>query len=277
MIRTFQALLILFAMGGAAAAHSAAPQASDCSSRNADPKAAVAACSQTIDSARSDKPTLLSAHFERGLRYLQLAMPERQRGDCDAMVGLAPDDPRGYDCRGMMFGALKQYDPAISNFSQAIQLDARDVIALLGRGTALQLKGDFAGAIPDYDGAIKLNPADVIALNNRCWSRAVQGRDLDAALADCNEAIRLDPAGANNYNSRAFVQFRLKHYSEAIHDSDVAINRDGRDGTSFYIRGLAKRALGDRAGGRADIAIAKSLDPTVAQVYRGYGIRAVGE
>ena len=31
------------------------------------------------------------------------------------------------------------------------------------------------------------------ALNNRCLTRAVMGASLDAALADCNEALKLVP------------------------------------------------------------------------------------
>ena len=38
--------------------------------------------------------------------------------------------------------------------------------------------------------SLRLNPKDVEAYNNRCWARTVIG-DLQAALKDCNEALRL--------------------------------------------------------------------------------------
>jgi len=277
MIRIVQAILVLLAMSDCAAVHSATPipPAPDCSIPTADMKALIAGCSRAINSGTLDKSALATAHFFRSFGYAHLSQPERMRGDCDAIVALEPDDSLGYDCRGDMSGAAEKYDAAIANFSRALQLNPRDGLALLGRGDALQLKGDFAGSIPDFDATLKLNPPSSEALNNRCWSRGVIGKELDAALSDCNEAIRLGPS-ANRYNTRAFVRFRLKHYVEAIRDDDAAVNLDGKDGSSFYIRGLAKRALGDSAGGRADIAKAISLDPAITQRYRSYGISPIG-
>jgi tetratricopeptide (TPR) repeat protein len=50
-------------------------------------------------------------------------------------------------------------------------------------------------AIADYDAALSVNPRYADALANRGGSRADLG-ELDAALADLEEAIRIDPARA---------------------------------------------------------------------------------
>ncbi len=42
------------------------------------------------------------------------------------------------------------------------------------------------------------------AYGNRCYVRAIAGRDLPLALADCNEALRLKPNEADTMNSRTF-------------------------------------------------------------------------
>ena len=39
------------------------------------------------------------------------------------------------------------------------------------------------------------------------------------------------------------------------------------------MRGLAKLKSGDRAGGNADIAAAAALDPKIAAIYAGYGVK----
>ena len=62
--------------------------------------------------------------------------------------------------------------------------------------------------------------------------------DLDRAIADYTEAIRLDRANAY----------------------------------SLYGRGVAKLKKGDTAGGNADIAAAKAIKPDIAVVSAGYGI-----
>ena len=40
--------------------------------------------------------------------------------------------------------------------------------------------------------------------------------------------------------------------------------------SSWHVRGLAKRALGDEAGAKADLDKAQALDAGVAERYRGY-------
>ena len=53
-------------------------------------------------------------------------------------------------------------------------------------------QGDYARAIADYDASIKFDPKAVFSYQNRGASKQALG-DLDGALSDINEAIRLDP------------------------------------------------------------------------------------
>jgi tetratricopeptide (TPR) repeat protein len=52
-------------------------------------------------------------------------------------------------------------------------------------------------------------------------------------------------------------------YDRAIADFDQAIRLDPKLALAYYQRGFAKRAKGDAAGGDADIATAKQLHPTL--------------
>ncbi|HEX3810031.1 MAG TPA: hypothetical protein VHW02_10070 [Rhizomicrobium sp.] len=61
----------------------------------------------------------------------------------------------------------------------------------------------LADNVPESDADMKAidvmiaaNPHSTPVLNSACWERAVRGQQLDAAVADCSEAIRLDPANA---------------------------------------------------------------------------------
>lgn len=98
------------------------------------------------------------------------------------------------------------------------------------RGVAYYNKTDYDRAIADYNQAIRLDPSFVQAYNGRCATYNNKG-DSDRALADCNEAISLDP----NF---AFA---------------------------YYNRGIVKRARGDTAGGDTDIARARELDPKLGE------------
>ena len=103
-------------------------------------------------------------------------------------------------------------------------------VTFVNRGGVYFRKGNNDRAIQDYDQAIRLNPSDGNAFNNRGSAYAAKG-DYDRAIQDYNQGIRLNPS-----------------YAKA-----------------FYWRGLAKRKAGDTAGGDADIAKAKQLDPKVGQ------------
>ena len=151
-------------------------------------------------------------------------------------------------------------------------------LAHLARGTAHVRSGDRTRAEPDYREAIRLDsiPIDagekeVPVYNDRCWARAVAMIDLEAALADCNEALRLRPDYVAALDSRAFVHMRGGRFQDAIADYDAALRGNPRDPYSLYGRGIAKMRMGDSAGAQADIAASKEVQD-VAPEFAAYGM-----
>ena len=69
------------------------------------------------------------------------------------------------------------------------------------RGVAYYKKGDYDRAIADYNEALRLDPKDASAYNNRGSAYAGEG-DHDRAIADYNEALRLDPKYVYAYYNR---------------------------------------------------------------------------
>ena len=110
-------------------------------------------------------------------------------------------------------------------------------------------------------------------LDDRCWARAEWGRELDAALADCNAALALKPGSPAILDSRGFVQLRLGQYDQAIDDYDAALAIAPRMANSLFGRGLAEMFAGRTAEGGADIAVAKGVEPGVEARFAGYGVR----
>jgi tetratricopeptide (TPR) repeat protein len=68
----------------------------------------------------------------------------------------------------------------------------QNAVSYFDRGLAKQKKGDLDGAMADYDQAIKLNPIYAAAYSSRGLVRQMKG-DLDGAMADSNQAIKLSP------------------------------------------------------------------------------------
>ena len=90
---------------------------------------------------------------------------------------------------------------------------------------------------------------------------AAASGQLQAALADCNESIRLGSNSSNSLDSSGFVYLRLGRWDEAMTDSDAALRPDPRNAWAFFERGIANLRNGDRAGGDADISASRAIDP----------------
>ena len=99
-------------------------------------------------------------------------------------------------------------DQALADATEAIRLAPSDAqllaLAYNERGLCLANKGAPEKAIADYDEAIRLDPKYADAFFNRggVWYHK---KEYDKAIADYDEAIRLDPANSGASNSRAWL------------------------------------------------------------------------
>jgi tetratricopeptide (TPR) repeat protein len=135
--------------------------------------------------------------------------------------------------------------------------------------------GDFDAALAGYDVWIASHPKNedlAKPLNGRCWVRALSGHELDKALADCNEALKLWPGAPQVLDSRGLVFLRLKQPDKAIADYDAALKLMPASAWSLYGRGLAKQLQGHKAEGDVDIAAAIAIAPRIADEVRKSGI-----
>ena len=76
--------------------------------------------------------------------------------------------------------------------------------AYFNRGLVWQSKGELDHAIADFSEAIRLDPKDAPAYNNRGHVRKLKA-EFDQALADYDAAIGLDPRDPAAYNNRAWT------------------------------------------------------------------------
>jgi tetratricopeptide (TPR) repeat protein len=124
----------------------------------------------------------------------------------------------------------------------------------------------FNQAIADYDEAIRLNPKDAAVYINRgnAWYAK---QEYDQAFADYNEAIRLDPKNAIAYRNRGDVWYVKQAYDQAFADYNEAIRLDPKDAMAYSNRGVVwdVRKAYDQAF--ADYNEAIRLDPKNALAY----------
>jgi clan AA aspartic protease (TIGR02281 family) len=96
---------------------------------------------------------------------------------------------------------------------------------------------------------------------NRCAARMYKGDDFEAAMADCDEALRLDPEYASAFHFRGEVLVKQGQYRAAIAEFTQAIERIHLL-ASFVERGYCYQRLGQNADALSDYAMALQLTPT---------------
>jgi tetratricopeptide (TPR) repeat protein len=145
--------------------------------------------------------------------------------------------------------------------------------AFAAHGFALfERRGDYDGALKDFAEAIRNKPGLAVAWNDRCFVRAEANRELEQALADCNEALRLQPKAAYIMDSRGMVYFRMGKLHEAQKDYGAALAIDPGLAPTLFMRGVVKRRKGLQAEGDADIKAAQAIEPDVGKDYVKFGI-----
>jgi tetratricopeptide (TPR) repeat protein len=193
-------------------------------------EAAIAACTRLIESGKFDGNTLAVIYFDRGVTLYN----------------------------------IREYDRAIQDYDQALELNPQFAQAVFSRGNALGEKGQFDRAIQDYGQAIKLNPNYAIAFNNLgyVWDEM---HDFDRAIEDYDRAIDLNPQYAQAFNNRGMAYANKVDWDRAIRDYDRAIELDPGYTAAFYNRGVAKLKSGKIRDGNADIATAKAINPDIGR------------
>ena len=97
--------------------------------------------------------------------------------------------------------------------------------------------------------------------------RVLAAGDLDLAIAEYTQAMRLDP-NASAYGSRAVAYNLKKDWSKAIADCTRAIQIDPKDARAYWARGVALAAGGDTDRAIAAFTEAIRLDPADPEAFR---------
>jgi class 3 adenylate cyclase/Flp pilus assembly protein TadD len=115
-------------------------------------------------------------------------------------------------------------DAAIGSFSDSIKTFAT-ADAFNNRGVTYFLKGQFKEAIADYDEAIRLDANFGDALNNRAWTYYKSGRTKDA-LADADKAVSVNGDKAFVWDTRGHIYEALGNLKSATTDFEKALSLD---------------------------------------------------
>jgi tetratricopeptide (TPR) repeat protein len=252
------------------------------------------------------EPDNVQALIRRGDAFSQLGDTGRALVDLDRAIGLAPQSTQAYFYRGLVHSrrnetvaALADYNAAlergphnvdaltsraaiysldgklglaIQDLDAAIAIDKENSYAFFNRGFAYFAQAEYQKAIDDYTRAIALDPDFGLAYNNRALARAVLGKDLPQALADCDMALKLLPGNLEVRDTRGFIYLKLGDPALALNEYNLALERDPNRTTALFGSGLAKIRMGDIKAGEGDQAAARTLDPEIDKQFTFYGL-----
>jgi tetratricopeptide (TPR) repeat protein len=132
--------------------------------------------------------------------------------------------------------------------------------AYISRGAAERDKGQLDAALRDEDEALRLDPKSVDAHMVRGTVYGMK-KDFNAAVGEFDAVLQIEPnhVAAHAYRGAAYVQ---KHEIEAaLRDFDVVVRLDPQSSAAFYQRGMAYRLAGRHDPACRDFATAVQLAP----------------
>lgn len=138
-----------------------------------------------------------------------------------------------YNETGNEFYKDGAYEQAISNYNQAIQLDAGRYIFFFNRGNAHLKLADYYAAIADFTRAIELNPKYAQAWNYRGETKASLG-DQASAMEDYLQAIALDSSYQDAWLNLGLAQYNESDFSSALESFSQLITLDSTKGLYHY-------------------------------------------
>ena len=143
----------------------------------------------------------------------------------------------------------------------------------LKSGTVHWQSGDIDAAFADVNKALELNPNYVDALFLRAALRARKG-DTPGVLADYNKIIELAPSALGVevvYHNRSMIRLQNKDVDGALDDLNKAISINAKVAEIYNGRAIARLQKGDLDGALADYEKAIELKPFLPSSLYGRG------
>jgi len=118
----------------------------------------IAACTHMIEDPTEPAYNHSAAYFKRGNAWVAQHDYDRAIADYDQVINLDPSFADAYYNRGIVLFHKGADDRALADFDKAISLDPKDADARNHRGLVWVRKGDYDRAIAEYDQAIAHGP-----------------------------------------------------------------------------------------------------------------------
>lgn len=174
------------------------------------------------------------AHYQQGRHRYDKAI-----ADLTQSAKLNPTDASAFYTLSELHREKKDFELAVEYSTKGIQLNPHDVHAYFyARAQANAMLNKYQEAIEDYSKVIDLSPSypGVYTRRAGCY---LCTENWDAALNDCDLALRQNWQDAGAYYNRANVYYAWKEWHRVTNDLLMSINLGRRDASAYYYLGIA--------------------------------------
>src|ERR1700742_868733 len=203
----------------------------------------IAACTKALQSGRLRGEPLGVTYGLRGLAYLDRGDLPHAIGDLNNAIQLAPNFAPAYQNRGNAWYARGNYGQALADYDTTIKLDPASPSPYVNRATVRRDLGYTEGALEDYDKAINLGANRATPYSGR-GELYLRQRDYARAISDLDRAVKLDP-DASNYMLRAKAREGTGDLDQALADYQEAARLDPKNVPALNAQAGVWRKKGD--------------------------------
>ena len=258
----------------------------DCVGPSAKGDTQIAACSRLIASGRFRGRDLAFIYQARADAYEVKKEFARALADYDVTISLLPTMEEAWRGRGRTHVLNDDHQRAVADFTRAIELNPKMARTYWRRGEALMVLNEDQRAMADLNHYIRLEPdknADAYVSRGILHRRS--GGALDAAIADHDQALRIDPQHSYGHIARAHALSENGSQERALRDADEAMRlavqaNDRSNLAHFYrIRGLIFSRMGNPVRAIADLDESLRLTPGSPRthLWRGLAYEQTGD
>lgn len=267
--------------------------------------ARIPEAASAFEKALGFQPTNTDALYGAATSYRRLCRYDDALKYASKLADLAPKDARGFAEVGAVHTAIKRYREAEEALNQAVKLDpsaenltlraelfyaqqrreaaeadvkkALDARETYGPAVALNamIKAENEmgeDALRDLNQFLAANPKSFEAYTARSWVNYIIQEDMNPAIMDAEEALRINPFFVPAYRRKAFALSLSGDNQEAEKTYSEALKVDPKNPDLLFERGCERMAMGMRGEALDDFDKSAKIQPDFSWVYLQRGI-----
>lgn len=176
----------------------------------------------------------------------------------DRALSLLPHNRNILFNKALAQEASDRFEGADSTYAELLEIYPRFDDGYIGRAQLNLHRGDTIAARADLDKALKINDNSVGALSMRA---ALSADNPEAALADMERAVKLQPDRTFLRVNRAVARYKANDFNGALDDLDYVLEQEPMNYEALFNRAMLRAELHDNDRALIDLNRALQLRP----------------